>query len=85
MSKPDGKPSRSSPGASRGQGPQRRFRGNKPREKETRTLNSDQDVPMLKFGPNNNFVLFKERLATACSEPREVLDAARDRREQVLD
>lgn len=36
--------------------------------KEMRTLNSDQDVPMLKFGPSNNFVLFKERLATACLE-----------------
>lgn len=63
----ENKPKKSSPGAARGQGP-RRFRGNKPLVKEMRTLNSDQDVPMLKFGPSNNFVLFKERLATACLE-----------------
>ena len=55
------------PGAMRGQVP-RKFRGSKPLVKESRTLNSDQDVPMLKFGPNNNYVLFKERLSTACLE-----------------
>eukprot|EP00557_Chaetoceros_sp_GSL56_P005694 CAMPEP_0176500028 /NCGR_PEP_ID=MMETSP0200_2-20121128/13286_1 /TAXON_ID=947934 /ORGANISM="Chaetoceros sp., Strain GSL56" /LENGTH=1532 /DNA_ID=CAMNT_0017898575 /DNA_START=170 /DNA_END=4768 /DNA_ORIENTATION=+ len=63
----ESKQRKSPPGAARGQG-SRKFRGNKPAMKETRTLNSDQDVPMLKFGPSNNFVLFKERLATACLE-----------------
>jgi hypothetical protein len=31
-------------------------------------LNSDEAVPMLKYGPFNNFVTFKERIRTACME-----------------
>lgn len=49
---------RRKPGASKKQFP----------KKETRTLNSDEDVPMLRYGPNNNFVVFKERMSTACME-----------------
>ena len=34
----------------------------------SKSLNSDEAVPMLKYGPYNNFIVFKERLKTACME-----------------
>lgn len=66
MSKSEQKPTR---GANQGY----RGRGNKPRgprdvPRATRTLKSDEDVPMLRYGPNNNFVIFAERMSTACLE-----------------
>jgi hypothetical protein len=43
--------------------------GNKNGPKTTsKSLNSDEAVPMLKYGPYNNFIVFKERLKTACME-----------------
>ena len=33
-----------------------------------KSLNSDEAVPMLRYGPYNNFITFKERLKTACME-----------------
>jgi len=66
MSKTEPKPNRTGPSANRANGC--RIRNVKGPHKESRSLNSDQDVPMLRFGPNNNFVLFKERMSTACME-----------------
>ena len=33
-----------------------------------KSLNSDEAVPMLKYGPYNNFMTFKDRIKTACIE-----------------
>jgi hypothetical protein len=38
-----------------------------PRKKD-KPLNSDEAVPMLRYGPNNNYVTFKDRIKTACME-----------------
>jgi hypothetical protein len=55
-----------------GKGRDRRGRsgpGNKGGPKTSiKSLNSDEAVPMLKYGPYNNFIVFKERLKTACME-----------------
>jgi hypothetical protein len=32
------------------------------------SLNSDEAVPMLKYGPNNNYDYFKKKMITACME-----------------
>jgi hypothetical protein len=39
-------------------------------KKTIRTLNSDEDVPMvmLTYGPGNNFATFKDRISTVCLE-----------------
>ena len=66
MSKNDSKPTR---GASQGyRGQANKTLSFRNVQKVTRSLNSDEDVPMLKFGPNNNFVMFTESLSTACLE-----------------
>jgi hypothetical protein len=58
--------------AGRGGGRDRRGRSgpsNKGGPKSSsKSLNSDEAVPMLKYGPYNNFIVFKERLKTACME-----------------
>jgi hypothetical protein len=36
--------------------------------KASKSLNSNEAMPMLKFGPYNNFITFKERLRTTCME-----------------
>jgi hypothetical protein len=71
MSHPDSKSDGSS-FKKTGKGRDRRGRsgpGNKGGPKTSiKSLNSDEAVPMLKYGPYNNFIVFKERLKTACME-----------------
>jgi hypothetical protein len=71
MSHPDSK-SDGSGFKNTGKGRDRRGRsgtGNKGGPKTTsKSLNSDEAVPMLKYGPYNNYIVFKERRKTACME-----------------
>ena len=65
-SKDTSKPSSRSRGFRKGQPNQKT--GSLRYKTATKSLDSDEAVPELKFGPGNNFVLFKERLLTACLE-----------------
>jgi Zinc knuckle. len=57
-----------SQGGRRGKGGRNAGSFKKDSKKPAKPLNSDEAVPMLKYGPNNNYVTFKDRIKTACME-----------------
>jgi hypothetical protein len=67
MSKDDEKKGNSH-GGYRGKGGRNANNFKKDSKKQAKPLNSDEAVPMLRYGPSNNFVTFKDKIKTACME-----------------
>ena len=49
-------------------GRQNRYFRNRRPPAPGKKLDSNEEVPMLRFGSNNNYTIFREKLSTACIE-----------------
>ena len=68
MSKEDDEKKGFQHGGRRGKGANKNQGFKKDSKKPAKPVNSDEAVPILRFGPNNNYVTFKDKLKTACVE-----------------
>jgi hypothetical protein len=68
MSKEDNERKSNPSGGRRNRNGTNKNQGYRNPKKTSKPVNSDEAVPVLRFGPNNNYVTFKDKLKTACLE-----------------